>query len=490
MRKLFVCLLTVTAALIVTFAAELVPLPGGKTRSYQHKTAAGAGYCGSPEQSARQVNSDGSLKDGSFCSHLPVVTIVTGGQALSHEQEVVTELTVIDCRGGHNHLGEAPAISTDTLIKLRGNSSSQFDKKQYRLTFVESRDNLSHRALPVMGMKADSEWVLNGPFLDKTALRNYLMYNLAGEMMDWAPDLRYCELFMDGQYHGLYLMIECVKADKNRVNITKAMSGSPVSGYMVSRERIGDTPYKLNSFGSYSGKTLNELGLTYPGTMTRTPELAEYARQDIGRFEKALYSLDYDTPGKSYRNYIDVSSFIDYYLLNEFSMNIDAGSLSTYAHKNPQGRLTMGPVWDFNNAFDNYEHYALDREEFYIVNKSWYTMLFRDERFVEEVIARYHLLRRGLLSDQRLLSLLDETVEFLGPAIDRNDAVWGYSYRDGWLDNYSMKLKPLDWNRNPADYSHALTQLKETLTGRGAFLDSYIRVLRQFSVESAVKEWN
>lgn len=490
MRKLIICLVAGLLVLVIGLGAEMVPMEQDRTPVYQHRQASDAQYCGSEEESARQVNGDGSLSDGSFCSHLPVVCLETGGQELSQEAEALASLSVIDCQGGHNHLDKEPAFTTDTLIKIRGNSSSRFDKKQYRLTFVESKTDLTHRSISVMGMKKDAEWVLNGPFLDKTAMRNYLMYHLAGEIMDWAPNVRYCEVFLDGKYQGLYLMIESVKVDKNRVNVTEVMDGSVSTGYMVSRERLGDTAFALHNFGTYSGKTMNELGMAYPGTKTRTEEYAEYVRQDIGKFEKALYSLDYDTPGKSYEEYIDVQSFIDYFLLNEFSLNVDGGGLSTYAHKDIRGKLVMGPVWDFNNSFDNYEYYTLRMDEFYVVEKSWYVMLFRDEDFVEETIARYHLLRQGILSDENIFSILDETREFLGPAIARNDAVWGYSYDDGWLDNFDMQLKPLSYDRNPEDYEDAVGQLKQVISERGAFLDEYIRVLRQFSAESAVKEWN
>lgn len=117
-------------------------------------------------------------------------------------------------------------------------------------------------------------------------------------------------------------------------------------------------------------------------------------------------------------------------------------------------------------------------------------MLFRDEDFVEETLARYNLLRKGVLREERIFSILDETIAFLGPAINRNDAVWGYSYADGWLDGFDMDLQPLDYDRNPRDYAHAVEQLKAAIAERGAFMDEYLHVLRQFSAESAVKEWN
>lgn len=499
MRKIVISLSVILGAILLAFGAELIPFEQTVRRVYQHRQNDASAYCGTPQSSAEQVDAGGRLTGDGFCSHLPLVLIQTGGQSITQEVEVVVSLSVINNAGGHNHLGGKPAFSTESQIKIRGNSSSRFDKKQYRLTFVNSTTELTHRAISVMGMPADAEWVLNGPFLDKTCLRNYLMYNLSGELMDWAPNVRYCELFMDGVYRGLYLMVESVKVSKQRVQVTRVNDKNFATGYLVERERIGDTRVPIDTFGTYSKRTLNELGIAYPGTTALTEERKEFIRQDIGRFEKALYSLDYDEPGKSYRHFIDVESFIDYYILNEFSMNIDGGNLSTYAHKSLRGKLIMGPVWDFNNSFNCYEYYQLSTGELLIASKSWYVMLFRDERFTEEVIARYHLLRKGALSDKNILKIIDDTVAFLGPAIQRNDTVWGYSYDDGWLDPYELGTTQsamgrekilLSYDRNPANYEQALQQLKDCVLERGRFLDEHIEILRQFSAESAVKEWN
>lgn len=494
MRKLGVGLLATLLTFIVAASAHMLP-HHKKDRFWQHEQAS-RNYCGSAEQSASQVYANGAHKEG-FCSHLPLVLLDMHGQELSQEAEVVVGMAVIDNAEGHNHYNGTPAFTVDTLIKIRGNSSVRFDKKQYRLTIVDgprpstmaSPTDLPHRSIKIMGMKSDAEWVLNGPFLDKTMLRNYLMYNLAGEIMNYASNVRYCEVFIDGQYQGVYIMLEAVKVDRNRVDVNKAIAGRAATGYMVNRERANDTRYPLNNYGAYTGKTMNELGIAYPGRLLM-PENAEFVRQDIGRFERALYSLDYDTIGKSYEKYIDVQSFIDYYLLNEFSLNVDGGGLSTYAHKALRGKLSMGPVWDFNNGFDNYEYYTMPANEFYMVDKAWYVMLFRDGDFVERIISRYRLLREGVLKEERLLSLIDETIEYLGPAVERNDTIWGYSYQDGWLDNLDTKLQPLFYDRNPEDYQDAVRFLKLKIMERGRFLDKHIDVLRQFSAESAVKEWN
>lgn len=485
MKKIVPCVCAVVCVLLFAIGAEIF-FPQRETRVWHHETE-GLAYCD-------------NTKEGEFCTHLPLVIIDTKGQELDFVEEKLASMKIIDHEGGHNHLDGEATLETDLLIKMRGNTSSRFDKKQYRLTFVDTStytgdtsqlQQLEHVSHKVMGMPSESEWILNGPFLDKTLMRNYIMYNLSGEIMDWTPNVRYCEVFLDGEYKGVYIMLETVKADKNRVNLSFVNENVAGTDYIVARERVGDTSYPLNNFGTYSGKTQNELGVVYPGIRSgRTEEHLEYVRQDIGAAEKMLYSLDYDDLKIGYRSALDVESFVDYFLLNEFSMNVDGGGLSTYMNKEVRSGFQMGPVWDFNNGFDNYEYYTLDYEEFYMVSKPWYVMLFRDEEFVEQVINRYHLLRQETLSDARLDQIIDDTITFLGPAIARNDAVWGYSYQDGWLDNYDMDLQPLNYDRNPKDYGEAVEQLKDSVHKRGAFLDEYIHVLRQFCAESKVKEWN
>ena len=150
----------------------------------------------------------------------------------------------------------------------------------------------------------------------------------------------------------------------------------------------------------------------------------------------------------------------------------------------------MGPVWDFNNGFDNYEYYTLADDEFYLIGQSWYVMLLRDEEFVENIIDRYAVLREGPLSEDSIFRTLDETIEFLGPALTRNEERWGYSYQDGWLDNFDIDRNVLTYDRNPKDYEEAVSQLKDVIHRRGQFMDEYIHVLRQFCAESKVKEWN
>lgn len=228
--------------------------------------------------------------------------------------------------------------------------------------------------------------------------------------------------------------------------------------------------------------------IVYPSEATITDAQREWIRRELNQFEKSLYSYDYDTGNYGYWNYIDVDSFIDYFLVNELSLNVDSGKLSTYFYRDLGGKLTIGPLWDYNNSFNDYiENDLSNYNGFALMRSPLFFMLLKDERFVERTIDRYKELRKGALSDETLISTIDSAAAYLEPARNRNYLVWGYSF-DPELVTANEKLSPDE--RNPKNYDEALAQLKETLLERTAWLDVNIEHLRQYCHESAVKRYN
>lgn len=474
MRKLTAALsltaLCLTAS-ILAFYVEDNAAPE-KVRAHQHLIAAEKESC----THASDV----------FCTHLPLVLIDTAGERIfDHQDGGYCTLSIIDNARTNNHATDAPGLVVAAMIKIRGASSGLFDKKQYKLDFVESAGSTVQVDREVMGMPAESDWVLNGPYLDKSLIRNYIMYNLAGEIMDgWTPNVRFCEVMLNGEYQGLYLMIESVKAGKNRV-VLEEQTGFKrgQTSYLVVRERVGQTPTKLDNFGSYTYITNNELGVKFPRPALITPQELNYIERDISAFEKALYSLDYDNVRFGYAKWIDLKSFVDYWVINEFCSNMDAGNLSTYSHKDVRGKLAMGPVWDFNNAFGLYRSVPMD---FTMQNQAWYKMLMKDEIFNQMLIDRYRQLRQGILSEENVYGYIDAVVAYLGEAVERNFDVWGYTFQ---MDLVNEPVR-LGYLKNPTSYEEAIRALKDFIHIRGNYLDLHIDTIKQFSAESKVKQYN
>lgn len=440
--------------------------------------------------------------DDAFCTHLPIICIDTAGQELTATRvdygngfsetlpnSIVGSVTVYDSAEHYNHLADTPVFSTGSAIRYRGHSSIWHIKKNYKLSFLNG-DGTENKEYGLLGMEPHDEWALHGPILDRTLIRNYVCLNVIGQAMEYTPDVRFCEVFVDGDYRGLYLAMETVAKGKGRVDISTYEAGDPVSSYLIKSDWYNTDETVVENFTTYTMRmgVSSVIDITYPASAKLTPEIKNYIERDFSRFEKTLYSYDYDDPMLGYKRYLDVSSFVDYAVFNEFFQNYDAGVLSTYYYKDVRGKLHMGPVWDFNNSCDNFKQEITENRNFDVLEAVRYGMLIKDEDFVNMVIARYRELRKTLLSEEYLMNYIDETIAFLGPAIERNNERWGaYMYDPETMDD-PIKLAPS--RRNPESYEDAVDQLKNFIITRGSWLDAHIETLAQYSHESAVKKFN
>ncbi|MCR5100762.1 MAG: CotH kinase family protein [Butyrivibrio sp.] len=402
-----------------------------------------------------------------FETNLPIIYINTNDQEIVKNSKVPVYMQITNNEGNEefNLISNIPDEEYSCLINYRGASSySQFDKKQYRINFIKNIDSDKEINVPFMGMGEDSSWVLNGPYLDKTLMRNKLMYDLGKEILAWSSDSRYCELFIDGKYQGVYLAIEPISNGTCRLRLSKFGLLSGATSFIVKRDRVGTELDALDNFGTIAGKTVNELYLTYPSPAKVTDSEQKWVENRISNFEKALYSDNYIKSG-DYRNYIDVNNFVDYYILNEFAMNHDAGNLSTYVYAELNGQMLLA-IWDFNNGFDNYQWFRSDISELFLAENAWFDRLVQDPYFMDKVRKRYTELRQSTLSDENIAQHLEEYQNTLGDAIDRNFGVWGYSFYIDMLTNSDSVRRT-----HITSYEIAVNQLEDTIERRLKFLD-------------------
>lgn len=476
--------------LVCALSATAFEAKEGPYRVHQHQTARG------PDAGCDCSGTE-------LCTHLPLVVIDTGGAEIPGmpvKQEDGTEtftttdtgeamlsarIAVMDDATRNHHPSDEPDLETDTLIRVRGNSSRHFDKKSYLLRFTD--EDGKYKDHEVMGMDAHYEWALYGPYLDKTLIRNYMWYNIAGEMMSYAPNVRFCEVILNGEYQGLYVMVETITNGEDcRVKVSEPVDNTPETGYVLRLDRGSSNELKnLYNFSYYTYRigTFNNpiVNIVYPKSGALTEEMADAIEQELSDFEKTLYSYDYDSEVYGYKTWIDTLSFIDYFIINEFTCNYDAGTLSTYLYKDIGGKYKMC-IWDFNSACDNYELSTTLPHHFELQNTVWFYMLTKDEEFVEQIINRYHSLRESWLSDAYLQEYIDEVIDFLGPAIQRNFQVWGYTFEE------YLPLDPEE--RNPDTYEDAVQQMKDFITERGEWMDEHIDILQQYSHLSKNKKFN
>lgn len=416
-------------------------------------------------------------RDGNvFDTHLPVVDIETGGQRIEKVSETWAEISVVNPSTGSNHSNDSPGFTAAAVIKYRGNSSYlAFDKKQYRIEFRQGYGEEKNKKYSILGMSAGSDWVLNGPFLDRSLVRNRLIYGVSRELFSWAPDTRYCEVFLDGEYQGIYLMIEPVTNEEGRLNLTDFGLVSGQTAYVLKREMSNTEENGIYSFGTKNGITSFQLSISFPPPGRLTERQRQWIEHDISEFERALYSSSFDDPDYGYAAYIDLDSFVNYFIINELTLT-KAGYISTYVYKDLDGKLKT-TVWDFNNSYDNYQGEVMSVEQFYVAESNYYNRLFQDRKFTDAVVARYRELRKGVLSEENLLRRVDENVAYLDKAIDRNYEIWGYTFYE-----HQLSRDERGNNRDPESYEEAVEQLKRSIEARGDFLDENIETLYQYAI--------
>ncbi len=465
--------------LVLGICIAIQTVPKTNYRYHQHLNASSKKKC--------------NHKENKFCTHLPIISISTEkteipGSTRDDNKMIKGSLKVIDNESEKNHLDDSPNLTTDINIRYRGASSRSFDKKGFLVHSINKKGE--KKDVSLLGMDSHSDWVLNGPFLDKTLMRNYMWYNISGEIMEYSPNVRYCEVFVNEEYNGVYVLIEKIDVGKDsRINLKGIQGNSNKTGYILRLDRGGEAPIQnIETFTNYSlrnPKEMNKSGvfdIEYPSKKSLTPEVNKYIENDFSDFEKALYSYDYDSKTYGYSKYIDVDNFVDYMIINEFTCNYDALRFSTYIYKDIGGKYKF-VVWDFNSACDYYEHSVSKPFDFKFQEGIWYFMLLKDEKFTEKVISRYKYLRKNVLSDEYLLSYIDDVSAYLGDAINRNYEKWGYSF-----DEKHDYLVPKE--RNVRSYDEAIKQMKDFIIKRGEWLDKNIETLRQYSHESKVKKFN
>ncbi|MDC7290149.1 CotH kinase family protein [Blautia schinkii] len=471
------------------------------SRVWQHEQEKDA----NPDTGKKSLPAD-FLTDSSFETHLPLVIIDTGGKEIINYKyydedsdamiypegvDVYTQIkiAVIDNEDHVNSPEDSPAHQSFGKIKVRGNHSALLSKWQYRIKLLDEEGQKLEA--PLLGMEASNDWILNGTQSDRSYLRTYLAMNLAGSVQECTPDIRYCELLIkEGdvyKYQGLYMLMEPVARGEGRVEIEKYDSKELTSSYILRRDRYDEHDVMLDTYLDYFPGKRKEwdlerekdamLAVVYPKEDVITDATVSQIETEISQFEEVLYSDDLSTY-LQYRNYIDMSSFCDYFIINEFLASYDAGIHSTYMYKNVGGKLTAGPIWDFDGGMDNVTD-ALTRYDYIVMgNRPWFEQMVKDQTFVEMLNTRYRHLREGLLSEESINQKIDDIAEYLGNAILRDTQRWEKEY-NAQLPAVEEEDTKLMIYRNDGTYEKAVRRLKNFLTLHGRYMDENLEFVKE-----------
>ena len=408
-------------------------------------------------------------------SSLPLVVIDTEGRAIHDKSRIDARMKVIGETGlERNDLKTSPATYAGHIgIEIRGQSSQGCPKKQYAF---ETRigPGGSSREVPLLGMPAAAEWILQGPCFDRSLLRNILAYQLSNKMGRYAVRARLVEAFIRergpeapaGHYRGVYVLMEKIARGPERVNVAAVTDKDPSGGYILKIDK-GDDPHITTSRGTK---------ILFVDPEKPDPAQKRYVKDYFDEFESALEEGRFD-PEQGYARSIDTDSFIDYFLLNELMKNVDAFRISTYMHKERGGKLEMGPVWDFDRSSGNIDSMGGDRPDgWYFTQKIsgytvpfWWGRLLQDEAYRTRLSRRWKALRQDVLSDASITGLIEADVARLKEAAERNFAVWPF---------LGSTQPPFDRDPRPSsDYAGEIRELKDFLVARAAWIDDHLDTL-------------
>ncbi|MFY0606183.1 MAG: CotH kinase family protein [Cyclobacteriaceae bacterium] len=387
-------------------------------------------------------------------SNLPIVVIDTDEISEITKERIGASMKIVFNASGRNDVN-GPYNDYDGRISIKGRGESSwelFDKKGYTLeTQLANGDNNN---VSVLGLPEENDWVLYGPFADKTLMKNAFVYDLGRELGRYAPRTQFCEVMLNGEYRGVYLFTEKIKIDKNRVDIATLkpdeVSGDDLTGGYLMRIDRKQEEYWNADFGW----GLSFFNYFAPDPVKMPQVQKDYIKDYITDFEESLENRPLDDTESGYRSYINLPSFIDYFIINELTKNIDSYRLSTYMYKDKDskgGKLTMGPIWDYNLSCgginigngnwgatsENWVH-----EEIPAGVPNWWEDFLEDQYYTSCLKERWADLRVRLINDEQFENTINGYAELLDEAKNRNfqvfplaESVWGndhigFTYRE------------------------------------------------------------
>jgi spore coat protein CotH len=394
-------------------------------------------------------------------SDIPIVNIYTGEESIPNNEKIDAFMQIISHDSGEKNFinGIVFDFYGKIGIELRGKTSLDFPKKQY---CIEIRDkNDQDKNVSLLRMPPESDWILGAPYSDKTLMRNVLAFQISNEIGMYAPRTEFVEVFLHKSdeseigvdYMGVYYLAEKIKRDNDRVDVERMDSDDDTlltGGYILEM-----TPESKIEPGDSVIETERGLKLIniYPRGDSITLKQKMWITDYMNKFEQALFSDYFDDEESGYRKYIDVDSFIDYIIINELFKNAEAFRHSTFLYKERDGKLKAGPVWDFNLSSGNtVELVSIDNEpvDFIHASGNWKTRFFKDEYFVTKYKDRWKQLRKNVLSDENILSIIESNKESLSEAQVRNFNRWDILGKYIWpnpepySETYEEEIKKLE----------------------------------------------
>jgi len=425
---------------------------------------------------------------GISTSNLPLVVINTNGKTIIDAPKISATMKIISNGIGQiNRPTDAGNIYNGNIgIEIRGAWSSTLPQKPYG---IETRDaNGANLNVSLLGMPAENDWILLANYNDKTFMRNTLAYELSRRMGHYAPRTRMVEVIVNNEYLGIYILMEKIKRDKDRVDIAK-LTNLDISGDNVS----GGYIFKIDYFNSSNSWQSNFRPTDHPEKIVNyvytDPDPADllwqqkdYLKTAINSFESILYSSNFKDKASGYPAWIDVNSFLDYFIVSEVARNVDAFKKSVYFFKDKDskgGKINAGPVWDFDWAWKNiwdcstfsatdgsgWSYRINDCPNIWPNSNGWMVRLLQDTEFANALNKRYFELRKSYLSSQYLNSYIDSVQNLANEAQVRHYSKWPI---------LSSNVGAPEVDYQPSTFAGQITMFKNWIQTRLTWLDGHM----------------
>lgn len=410
-------------------------------------------------------------------SNLPII-VINYKDSIPVEFKTMANMRIID-HGKRSFITDSANIYSGHIgIEKRGHYSALFPQMPFG---VETRDSLGENLnVPLLGMPEENDWILLANYNDKTFMRNSLACHLFNQMGHYAPRTRLCELVLNEEYFGIYLFTEKIKRDKGRVDIAKLryedISGDELTGgYIFKKDFTEGDDFWISKY--YPSVPERDVYFLYsdPEKEDMRSVQSGYLETFIDVYEEYLYGEDFDTIPGGYRYFIDVASFVDYFIITEITRNGDGYKKSKYYYKDKDskdGTIHSGPVWDFDWSMKNRTNADVAGTGWIyekVIGKpnpdGWIFQLMQNPYFANEVHERYFALRDSLLSEPVLNAYIDSVHLLVDEAQERHYEKW---------DILGINVGTPEQGERPDTYAGEVEEFKTWFPKRLDWLDENI----------------
>ena len=435
-------------------------------------------------------------------SNLPIVVVDTYNVDIPDEPKIDGTMGIIfNGDNQMNYLSDPfNEFYGQIAIEKRGSSSNTFPMKSYGLE-TRGPDSVNYN-VSLFDWPSDNDWILYAPYTDKAMIRNVLTYDLGRQMGQYAPRTKLCEVILNGSYIGVYVLMERIKINPGRVNIDQlnysdTLDNHLTGGYIIKVDKT--TSGGVIAWTSpYTAQTPSTGPMYYqmhdPELDTLHPDQFNYIKSYVDNWETALKSVNFANPQIGFRAFSDEQSFIDFFIVNELSKNVDGYRISTFLHKkrlSEGGKIHAGPLWDFNLGWGNANYCQGGQTSGWEIdfnsvcpgnganmNPFWLNRMIQDPVFANNLKCRWVDLRTSILSDEKLTNYIDSLGSILAVPADRNYNRWPILGVYVWPNNYVGNT-----------FQEELTYMKNWVLARTAWMDANMfGTCANLSIESAITE--